>query len=184
MAAARSGLLVAKHPDDPDHERVLTATKSNLGPPMPALRYRITADAAGDETRAPYVEWLGECDLSAEQALAAASLAKAGPSPSKVAEALEWLYGSLAAGARPGQEVEQAAHAVGISGASLRRAREQLGVRTERRGFGPEMRAWWSLSEEDLPTGEPPPAAMDGDGDAPVVFTSSSHVQPPDIENN
>lgn len=79
--AARSGLLVAKSPDDPDHERVLASTKSSLGPPMPSLRYRIRPLPLGLEVLqtegmayladVPVVEWLGECDLNATQLLAA-----------------------------------------------------------------------------------------------------------------
>ncbi|WIG61810.1 MAG: hypothetical protein OJF49_004559 [Ktedonobacterales bacterium] len=45
IGLARSGLLVAKSPDDPEHERILASTKSNLGPPMPSLRYRVTLRA-------------------------------------------------------------------------------------------------------------------------------------------
>jgi hypothetical protein len=43
IGAARSGLLVARSPEDPEHERILASSKSNLGPPLPALRYRIAA---------------------------------------------------------------------------------------------------------------------------------------------
>ncbi len=49
IGAARSGLLVAKHPDNPDQERVLTSIKSNLGASMPSLRYQLTATLQGVE---------------------------------------------------------------------------------------------------------------------------------------
>ena len=38
IAAARTGLIVARHPED-DNERVLAVAKSNLGPTPPALRF-------------------------------------------------------------------------------------------------------------------------------------------------
>lgn len=46
IGAARSGLLVAKSPDDPEHERVLASVKSNLGPPMPSMRYQVLSGMA------------------------------------------------------------------------------------------------------------------------------------------
>ena len=96
IGAARSGLLVAKHPDNPDHERVLTAIKSNLGPPMPSLRYQIVAPLSGIEgleeegiaqfEQTPVIEWLGESDLDAATLLAASAGEQA--NPTKVAEGL------------------------------------------------------------------------------------------------
>ncbi len=150
IGAARSGLLVAKSPDDPDHERVLAATKSNLGPPMPSLRYRVTASedpTSGDSI--PSIEfWLGESSLGAT-ALLAAPATSPEPSNPKMQQALEWLYTALAGEPRPGREIEQEALAAGIAVATLRHAREQLGVITERRGYGAEMRSWWRLDEGD-----------------------------------
>ena len=46
IGAARSGLLVAKHPDD-ETRRVLASTKSNLGPPPPSLAYRLVGTENG-----------------------------------------------------------------------------------------------------------------------------------------
>ena len=49
IAAALSSLLAVKSPDDPDHARALAAIRSNLGPPMPSLRVRLTAPLEGVE---------------------------------------------------------------------------------------------------------------------------------------
>ena len=89
IAAARSGLLVAKHPDNPEHERVLASTKSNLGPPMPALRYQLATPVKGiaeleDLWDVPAVDWLGECDLNATALLAAPTAAETGMPPPRV----------------------------------------------------------------------------------------------------
>ena len=147
VAAARSGLLVAKHPDNPEDERVLASTKSNLGPPLPSLRYCITS--SDDDDSIPQVEWLGECPLNAEQALAAPQGKDNTAHPSKVAEALEWLHAKLATGPLLSRLVEQEARAAGISEATLRRARTQLGIRIQRRGFGADLYTWWSLAESE-----------------------------------
>jgi len=102
--AARSGLLIARSPDDPEHERILASSKSNLGPPLPALRYRIaprTPDSA-----VPAVEWLGTCDYTAATLLAQGDGASGEPGSgsgrtSAVDEAAAWLRAQLAAGPRP-----------------------------------------------------------------------------------
>ena len=172
VAAARSGLLVAKAPDNPEHERVLAALKSNLGPPLPSLRYRITESVVREGI--PMVEWLGECTLTAEQAVAAAQAAPEDAQPSKLEETVDWLHAALVDGPRPGKELERAAHAAGISDATLRRGREQLGVRITRRGYGAEMRAWWSLEEEVRASDTM--RAESGDASSPVVFNSTSPV--------
>ncbi|HEY7340346.1 MAG TPA: AAA family ATPase [Ktedonobacterales bacterium] len=148
VAAARSGLLVAKHPDDPEHQRVLAATKSNLGPSLPSLSYRITT--SWDSEGIPWIEWQGECALSAEQALAAPQPEQDGARSSKLEEAVEWLHTKLAKGPVLGRVVERAARGAGISDATLRRARGRLPIYIQRTGFGADMYTWWSLPVSEL----------------------------------
>src|SRR5438094_119722 len=48
IGAARSGLLIARDPDDSTGaRRVLASTKSNLGPPPPALAYHLVPTPGG-----------------------------------------------------------------------------------------------------------------------------------------
>lgn len=190
VAAARSGLLVAKHPDDPDNERVLASTKSNLGPPLPSLRYRVTA--SDDSEGIPWIEWLGECALNAEQALAAPQTEKDGAQSSKLGEAVEWLHAELAKGPRTGRSLEKKARTAGISDATLRRARGQLGVHIQRTGFGADLYTWWSLprSEVDSDIGKLLSEAGDGpaliayrlsDPTHPILITASDAAQPESV---
>ena len=65
--AARFGLLIARSPDDPEHERILASSKSNLGPLLPVLRYRIAPRTPGSAV--PVVKWLGPCDYTAAMLL-------------------------------------------------------------------------------------------------------------------
>jgi AAA domain-containing protein len=138
IGAARSGLLVAKSPDDPEHERILAATKSNLGPPMPALRYRI--QPAEDGT--PRVEWLGPSPHTASQLLRPPD---ENDEPSAEEEAMEFLRAALADGERLVAEVEAEARQMAISSRTLKRGRVRLGVRKRREGFGAGGRWYWSL---------------------------------------
>jgi hypothetical protein len=132
------------------------------------------------------VEWLGECDLDATTLLAALPT---GRRAAKGAAAVEWLREALADGPRPKAEVEQAAEAAGIASATLRRAYEQLGVRTARNGFGAAMRTRWYLAkeedqedqedqEDEADDTEETPRIRYAVPDAPVVPTSSSFDHP------
>jgi len=162
IGAARSGLLVAKSPDDPEHERVLASVKSNLGPPMPSMRYQVLATpSVNGVPGVPWVDWKGECELSATQLLNAAPMGRGEPHPGKTQAAVEWLRAALAEGPRLGREVEREAQTAGIAEGTLRRAREQLDIAYERRGYGAAMQTWWLLggkaeeAEEAEETEEP-----------------------------
>lgn len=61
VGVARSGLIVARDPDDLTRV-VLASTKSNLGPPPPSLNFRLE----GCENGAARVEWEGHSTHSAE----------------------------------------------------------------------------------------------------------------------
>lgn len=159
IGAARSGLLVAKYPDDPEHERVLASTKSNLGPPMPSLRYRIMANPSVNGVPGiPWVEWKGECELSATQLLNAAQTDRGESHPGRMQAAVEWLRATLAEGPRLGRDVEREAQAAGIAEGTLRRAREQLEITYERRGYGAAMQTWWIAGSETEETETEKPA--------------------------
>ncbi|MEJ7872821.1 MAG: AAA family ATPase, partial [Rubrobacteraceae bacterium] len=58
VGAARSGLLIAKHPED-ESRRVLASIKSNLAAPAPSLVFEL----ASTETGAVRVDWKGESGL-------------------------------------------------------------------------------------------------------------------------
>ena len=66
VGAARSALLVAKHPED-DQRRVLASQKSNLAEAPPSLAFALSGASNG----AVRVEWKGETPLKANALLAA-----------------------------------------------------------------------------------------------------------------
>ena len=71
VGAARSALLVGKHPDEPD-KRILARTKGNLSLDPAALVYSIESGEQG-----PCVCWHGEVDLSADDLVTRSKLKKA-----------------------------------------------------------------------------------------------------------
>lgn len=120
VAAARSALLVAKHPED-DDRRVLAPLKSNLGKTSTSLVFSL-GDAEGGTVR---VQWRGETSYGA------ATLLSAGAGSHKLSareEAKEFLREVLASGPVPSADVEEEANAAGISKRTLDRARQELGV--------------------------------------------------------
>lgn len=138
IGAARSGLMIAKDPEHPEHERVLAQTKSNLGPPVTALRYRLAAD---DLQRA-YVQWLGACDHTATSLLLSAA-GETVAEPSKLEQAIALLRDECAEGPRSVEELIQRARARNISTITLRRAGDALGVDKGKAGF--QGHSLWAL---------------------------------------
>jgi len=140
VGAARSGLLVAKHPED-DDRRVLASVKSNLAAPAPSLEFGLSSTESG----AVRVDWKGESPLSAEALLSAPTDHE---ERSTLSEAQEFLRVVLADGLESASEIRREADSAGIAKRTLDRARQSLGVVSERRGE-PGKRgggAWyWSL---------------------------------------
>lgn len=140
IGAARSGLLVAKDPEDPDGERrILVSTKSNLAKLPPALAYRVVAPNG-----VPFIAWQGTTHHTAASLLAQQA---EGEDRSALEEAMTFLRESLTDGPRPSREVQREAEQAGVNAITLRRARTALGIKPAKTGRpGDEKQQWqWSL---------------------------------------
>ncbi len=136
-AAARSVLLVCKHPEDSEIF-VLAGVKSNLGAAPASLAYH-TLEA---ENKAVKLAWRGECPYTADD------LATFKPAGSRrLATASDFLSVRLAKGSASSKVVEREAVERGISLRTLTRARKQLRVVSKPTGLQGE----WRLS---LPVNE------------------------------
>jgi putative DNA primase/helicase len=186
----RSGFLVAPSDDDPE-VKLLLPLKTNLRK-QPGLKFRLAslpedqraAILAGlthldSEDRAElgeqlfHVEWLGETDVSADDALADAR--KKGCGPNKVTQCVEWLRGFLREYAYPSQEIVEAGNRAGFTFDNVKEAKGLLraeGLRSSNRntfrgvwwtGFG-DAAAWqlrpepWSGRQNSDVTPAYPPA--------------------------
>ncbi len=147
VAASRSALLIAYHPEDADEpenerRRVFVTAKGNLGPKPPALVYRIVDPGV--------VKWEGTAEISAYQLLAPPPKGGEENSP-QLDEAKSFLCTVLAAGALPYSEIEAEAKSAGISTRTLRRAKEKLGIQAFRRNKEGEPRGtgswYWKLCD-------------------------------------
>ncbi len=138
LGATRSGLLVAKAPDEPN-QRVLCHIKSNLGPLAPSLLF----EPVSGENGIVQIEWRGECDYTPEDVLSPPK-----PGDSRLAEAILFLRDLLGRGPVKQGEAKEKALAAGLAYRTVERAKEVLGVVSERRGWGPGSTCYWSLPPE------------------------------------
>jgi hypothetical protein len=119
IGIARSGLIGAKDPDDPER-KLIASSKSNLGPTPPTLAYRLT----GCDNGAARVDWDGVSSHTAQTMVQQDRDHDGGA----LGEAVRFLEEALADGPALGRIVKQRARDHDISEATLRRAREQLKV--------------------------------------------------------
>jgi hypothetical protein len=141
-AAVRTEFLAGSSPDAPLRPALLQV-KSNLGCLAPALGYRI--DDSGR------FAWTGLSKLTLEELLSDRPTGAAQPTRKFVGE---WLRQTLQNGARTQYSIELDAQRDGVSIATLRRSKFDLGVESVRDG---KEGAWyWSLpaTEKAQPAGQ------------------------------
>ena len=139
-AAARSVLLVAKHPDDPK-TRVIATVKNNLTAEARTIAYRIEDGRVGwleDEVR------LTADDIEGFEASGGAEKTDA------LEEAADWLGDRLRDGPRAASAVIEQAEREGISATTLKRAKRRLGV-VARRAPGEDTVWNWALPQKAVP---------------------------------
>jgi hypothetical protein len=137
IGAARSGLLVAKDPDNPDR-RILASTKCNLAKLPPSLAY----DLSTADNGALRIGWMGASPHSAESLLAAP---RDDEDRDAIQDAQEVLRSILEGGSRPAAEIKKEARKAGVSERTLSRAKTILGVRSKRIGFSKSGEWYWEL---------------------------------------
>jgi len=129
IGAARSGLLVARNPDDESGEsRILASTKANLGRLPRSLGYSIQPH--GDSI---CVSWTGESSHRADDLLA---MPDSQEELTLVEEAASFLKSILEDGALEANKAIAKAKAAGFTEKTIQRARRTAGVKPYRRGFG------------------------------------------------
>jgi hypothetical protein len=149
IGAARSGLLVAKHPED-DGRRVLASIKSNLAAPAPSLVFGLSSTESG----AVRVDWKGETSLDAAALLSAPTDHE---ERSTAQAAQEFLRDVLSDGPEAVANIRAQANEAGLYWRTVERAKAALGIRATREGEHGKRGggAWfWSLSSIKAATPE------------------------------
>jgi AAA domain len=137
IGAARSGLLVAADPDNPDW-RVLATTKCNLARKPVGLKFALEGTPDG----ALRVGWMGESVHTAESLLAAP---RDEEDRDLLEEAVGVLRAILAEGSILAVEAKRQCRNAGVSERTMLRAKAVLGVRSNLIGFGKNGHWHWSL---------------------------------------
>jgi putative DNA primase/helicase len=132
-AAARSVYVVLDDPED-SKTRLFVKAKANIAKDKMALRYGIGVKKVGHDQKlgvdinAPHIVWHPQhVEVTANEAMAAAS--GGGGGAYAMREAREFLLDRLRAGPVKADEITEEAEQIGISNATLRRARRNLGIR-------------------------------------------------------
>jgi hypothetical protein len=132
VADARLAFIAIEEPET--DRSLLLAVKNNLGPKADGLGFRLVQGITPKNIQASRVQWDAEpVNMNANEALAASGAE--GKKGMQRREAEEFLRAYLEAGPMPADKVKQAAEANGISGSTLRRARESLGIIIEKTGY-------------------------------------------------
>jgi hypothetical protein len=142
IGAARSGLLVAQDPDNPD-KRILASTKCNLAKKPPSLVFALDTAPNG----ALRIGWIGESPHTAESLLA---VPRDDEDRDATQEAVEVLRAILSGGRLPAADVKREARKAGLSDRTLQRAKAMLGVRSRLIGFGRDGKWYWHLPENAI----------------------------------
>ncbi|WP_207636703.1 AAA family ATPase [Desulfurispora thermophila] len=155
-AAARSVLLAGVDPQNP-HKRAVVQIKSSLASKGIALGYSLS----------PPFSWTGESELTKSDLLASEHEPE---EKSALEEAESWLMLALESGPVSTKEIKKMAREAGISEATLRRAKEKLGVKAEavykmETSGRKKITTWnWYLpGSEPSPASEPEPPGDDID---------------------
>jgi putative DNA primase/helicase len=138
-ATARHVFAVTNDPAN--NRKLFIKAKNNLAPDIKALSYGISARIVGrdqvnmKEIWAPYVVWgLEHVEISAVQAMEAESTGSAARNPREAAK--ELLKRLLANGPMLQKDIQEAAEADDISPITLKRAKKDLGVKSDKNGMG------------------------------------------------
>jgi len=134
--------------EDAEHEgrRLFLHVKNNLARAPQGLAFRLEQCVVANDILASRIVWDTEAvSITANAALAADAAGT--ESWTAKAEAMEFLKAALARGPVPATEVSRMAREHGLTTKVIRSAREGLGVKIERDGFGPGSKSLWSLPE-------------------------------------
>lgn len=143
VAAARVVWMIVKDPEDSEgHRRLMLPVKANLGPDTGGLAYEIKITPTGQ----PVLAWEeNPVSGTVDQILSAREEKRPPKASPALSEAKDWLQQELAMGPLPSTELFSRATHDGIKEATLRRAKESLGIKVTREGFGDAGQWIWQL---------------------------------------
>jgi putative DNA primase/helicase len=141
VAQARAVYIVARDKDD-ETVRVMSPLKNNVGDDRTAFFFKVEGVTLDNGIATSRAAWLDRTEeMSADDAL---DKRKSTSNGSATGVAQMFLMEKLRDGSQPSKEIEAAAKEAGISSATLRRARESLGIVSGKKEGG--KNGAWMLS--------------------------------------
>jgi putative DNA primase/helicase len=142
VAAARAAFMVTRDPDD-ENRRLFLPVKNNLAPLGKGLAFRLEQRLVADGIVGSSVAWETETvTITADQALQAAD--ERGGGGGAGADAEDFLRDALADGAIAVKDLQADAKQAGLSWATIRRAKDRLGIVAERKSHGRDGGGRWT----------------------------------------
>ncbi len=143
IAAARSAYLTASI----DDQLMMLPVKNNLAPHEDAsgLTYQIKTALVADGITTSVIEWTGETEMWANEALAKESGKNRAP---KLLAAQDFLQEQLADGPKRQTEIEEEAISQGHSAITIRRAKNELGYKSHKDGLSGGWK-WYTPEQWD-----------------------------------
>ena len=150
-AVARVVMVAARSADD-ESKRLFCRAKSNIGRDDGGFEYDLLQTELDNAPGvfASHVEWGNPVDGAARDLLAVAEATPEAGEGGALNDAVDFLADVLTTGSLPVAEVRKRARAEGISERTLARAREKLGIKSERQGFGAST-VWYLPADPLVP---------------------------------
>lgn len=152
VGSPRVAFATFEDPNEPTRYLLLHA-KNNLAAPALGLAYRLEQTIVGEPGKdvvASRVKWEAtHVSITANEALAA-ELASCSDKPASREEAESFLSELLGKGPKPTKDIKTEAETAGLSWATVRRAKDRLGIKARREalagaGYGPDGQWVWAL---------------------------------------
>jgi hypothetical protein len=143
-ALPRLVFAAAKLPEEEGAGRIFVRSKSNIGPSGGGFGYALErCEIAGDIATSKLL-WKGPLEGSARALLAQVEVADGGELTG-IADAAVWLRDILTEGPVKAQEVLQQADQQGFHKRTVQHAKDRIGARSKREGFGKGSHVVWEL---------------------------------------
>jgi hypothetical protein len=135
VGSARAAYLIGRDPGD-EECRVLAPTKMNVGAFPSSMAYTV-----GERDGFPVLHWRGQAHRTADELVGPAHTGER-------QDAAAFLLDLLSEGAVASAEVKSAANEASLAWATVRRAKDDLGIMSVKSGFGTGACWLWSLPVE------------------------------------
>lgn len=158
-AIARCGWFVAPEMRDraETKRKFFVKGKSNIGAPVPGLTYEIeetTVATAAGTLKVPRIKWTGETDMSAGQVFRQMDSGGEQERGTALEASVTFLEDELAKGPTTIEELKARAEEKGHTWRTVRRAATEIGIQSDRRGFGKGAPYVWSLPGNGSPNSD------------------------------